>query len=259
LAAGSIKVEDDIVYAADDPNNSRPYFGTHEYDSISQIDYADGAFSVRFKDDTIDMANHPVIQVSWYGAVAYCNWISTQEGRPVCYDPNTWECDFTAGGYRLPTEAEWEYAARGGLEGNRYPWGDTIDGAMANYYPSGDAFEAQGAVPWTTPVGYYDGGQIPAGIDMANGYGLYDMCGNVIEWCYDWFSDTYYQQCDDLGIVTNPTGPDAGSDRMLRGGSWNIDISVSRLCQLDFHDDKSAHKPEERSGSYGFRICLSAP
>ena len=256
LLSGLIKVNNDLVYAADDIDNSHPFCGTHQSDSISQIDYSNGHFSVRLKDGTVDMADHPVIQVNWYGAVAYCNWKSMQEGRSPCYDPNTWECDFNAGGYRLATEAEWEYAARGGLEGKRYPWGNTIDGSMANYYPSGDAFEAQGAVPWTTPVGYYDGSQIPAGVNMANGYGLYDMAGNVFEWCHDWYDDTYYQECDDLGTVINPTGPENGTLRVLRGGSWNIE-AATKICQLDYRD--SSHDPLDRSGSYGFRICIPAP
>lgn len=255
IASGDIKVDGYVVYAFDDDENSHSYFRTHQYESYSnsQIDYIDGVFSVRIKDGVTDMSNHPVVQVNWFGAAAYCNWKSTQEGRVSCYDLSTWQCDFTADGYRLATEAEWEYAARGGLTGKRYPWGDTIDGSMANYQDSGDPFET-GDYSWTTPVGYYDGNQTPAGVDMANGYGLYDMAGNIYEWCYDWYDKNYYQACNDLGTVANPTGPVDGVSRILRGGSWNFNTKVCRIANRD-----SQHAPGNFSGSYGFRICIAAP
>ena len=134
-----------------------------------------------------------MVEVSWYGSAAYGNWRSTQDGRDPSYNLSTWECNFDANGYRLPTEAEWEYAARGGEHDPyyRYPWGDTIDGSMANYRESGDPYET-GPYPWTTPVGHYDGNQTPPGVDMGNGYGLYDVAGNVYERCNDWYSSTYY-------------------------------------------------------------------
>ncbi len=162
------------------------------------------------------MAHHPVNNVSWYGAVAFANWRSAQDGLTPCYDLSTWSCDFAAAGYRLPTEAEWEYAARGGLQPTyyQYPWGNTIDGSQANYYNSGDPFE--GSIPHTTPVGYYDGSQTPSGVDMANGFGLYDMSGNVGELCSDWYSSSYYG----VSPSSNPHGPSSGSSRVFRGGGW---------------------------------------
>ena len=102
--------------------------------------------------------DHPMIGVRWHGAAAYANWLSELAGYEPCYDLATWECDFTNSGYRLPTEAEWEYAARGGEYYNIFPWGndENEDGTLANWPSSGDPYET-GDYPWTTPVGFYNG------------------------------------------------------------------------------------------------------
>lgn len=249
VSSGLIKVDGGIVYGADDSAGDYPYCDTYSYSSFSQIDYSDGSFSVMFKDSE-DMSSHPVIQVSWYGAAAYCNWKSARLGYQSCYDISTWQCDFNKGGFRLATEAEWEYAARGGQHSPyyRYPWGDSIDGSMANYWFSGDPYET-GLFPWTTPVGYYDGSQSPSGIDMANGYGLYDVAGGVFEWCFDWYDSDYY----DISPYSNPSGPSAGTDRTFRGNAWTGDDTSSKVALRWYY------YPDSRLNGVGFRVCINGP
>jgi formylglycine-generating enzyme required for sulfatase activity len=246
-SAQQIKVVGDVVYASRDSSNSYPYCNMHSYDSDSQIDYTASGFSVRTKDGN-NMSGHPTVQVSWYGAVAYCNWRSSQKGYESCYNLSTWECDFSRSGYRLATEAEWEYAARGGeyTPYYRYPWGNSIDGSKANYLISGDPYET-GDEPYTTPVGYYNSYQIPTGTDMANGYGLYDMAGNVWEWCNDWKDSNYYN----VSPYDNPKGPGSGTDRIVRGGGWS---SYDSNCTVS---GRSCGSPQGTDGSIGFRVCRS--
>lgn len=191
-------------------------------------------------------AQHPIKRVTWYNVIAWCNARSEKEGlTPVYYydagqtkifrDGSSWNpaisnacVKWTANGYRLPTEAEWEKAARGGLMGKRYPWGDALDGSMANYGGSGDPFE--NTAPMTTPCAYYSGGQVPSGVDMANGYGLYDMAGNVKEWCWDRYGSAYYGTPDSLDA---PRGPDSGSIRVVRGGGWQDGPGALRCAKRD--------------------------
>jgi formylglycine-generating enzyme required for sulfatase activity len=161
------------------------------------------------------MSDHPVVRVSWYGAKAFCDYY----------------------GYRLPTEAEWEYAARGGYHDPyyQYPWGsNNTDCSKANYNHCNPL--TLSTSPLTSPVAYY-GSQ--------GAYGLCDMSGNVWEWCQDWFSSTYYKSSP----ASEPTGPTAGTHRVLRGGSWNGD---SNNCRVDY---RYWYYPYTRSYYYGFRVC----
>ena len=224
--------------------SSAVYCDTTTSSSLSQVTWEGGKFGV-----IAGKENHPMVRVSWYGAVVYANWRSTWEGRQPCYDLSTWECNFDANGYRLPTEAEWEYAARGGEHDPhyRYPWGNSIDGSNANYWDSGDPYET-GAYPWTAPVGYYDGRQTPPGTGMANGHGLYDMAGNVWEWCNDWYAAEYYLTAP----RDNAYGADHGPRRVRRGGSWYERERVLR-CAC-----RSGINPGHRVLSGGFRLAMNS-
>lgn len=206
---GLIEVTDGVVYKAGD---TALYCHTYSAEGYSRIHWDGNTFAI-----TTGKEDHPMAAVSWFGAAAYANWRSVQHGRQPCYDLSTWECNFEANGYRLPTEAEWEYAARGGEHDPYYPypWGVAVGGSMANCRETGDPYEFED-YPQTTPVGYYDGAQAPPGVDMANGYGLYDVSGNVWEWCNDWYDPEYYSSSP----YDNPRGPASGEYRIFRGGSW---------------------------------------
>ena len=201
-------------------------------------------------------ANHPVQTVDWYDCVKWSNARSQQAGlTPVYYTDAGFTQVYTNGevtpymnlsaaGYRLPTEAEWEKAARGGLSGQRFPWGNVITENLANYDGSTNSYSydlgpngynaafADGVAPYTSPVGYF----------AANGFGLYDMAGNVFEWCWDWYGTLYGQPTN-----TNPTGPAAGSYRVLRGGDW-VDVAVSSRCA-----DRNYYSPDVNDDLIGFR------
>jgi formylglycine-generating enzyme required for sulfatase activity len=163
--------------------------------------------------------NRPVENVSWNNAVTFCNALSEAEGLEPCYDLSTWECDFSKNGYRLPTEAEWEYACRAGTTTN-YNTGDSeSDLDRAGWYKSNSGNTTHAV-----------GGQ------EANSYDLYDMHGNVSEWCNDRYG-VYSSESQ-----TNPTGPEDGSDRVIRGGSWYSEaINCRSAFRYHYSTDFSNH------------------
>ena len=211
-------------------------------------------------------ANQPVQTVSWYDCVKWSNARSQQAGlTPVYYtDAGLTRIykaanvlspyvNWAANGYRLPTEAEWEKAARGGLSGQRFPWGpeNTLSESQANYYSEPDNYTydfgpggyntnglAEGS-PYTSPVGSF----------APNGYGLYDMAGNLLEWCWDWYAPPPYPAGSAYLGGTDPLGPASSpyNTRVLRGGDWLGDAySVRCACRADSLLDIN---PEE----FGFR------
>jgi sulfatase modifying factor 1 len=153
----------------------------------------------------------PVVAVSWFEAARYCGWLSAERRAH----------------YRLPTEAEWERAARGGVEGKLFPWGDALPESLPDYERR------------------WKNGPETVGASDPNGFGLRDMCANVHEWCSDWFGADYYGSSPER----NPGGPETGERRASRGGSWRHHIKVTRCAA------RSSIPPQFKYADYGFRIA----
>lgn len=185
----------------------------------------------RFKGDT-----RPVEQISWYDAVKCCNLRSLREGLKPCYDEQTLKCNFEADGYRLPTEAEWEYACRAGASG-KLSFGNSPQD-LAKF-----GWSKENADRTTHPVGS----------KAASPWGLYDMHGNVAEWCNDFYGETAYQKAD----AANPQGPAIGEECVLRGGSWSKSADA---CRSSARASETPRFADACFGSdnYGFR-CVRRP
>ncbi|MFZ1143151.1 MAG: SUMF1/EgtB/PvdO family nonheme iron enzyme [Candidatus Sulfotelmatobacter sp.] len=166
-----------------------------------------------WSDPNFNHPQQPVTGVSWFEAARYCEWLGSQ----------------TARAYRLPTESEWELAARGGLEQKHYPWGDAPPQSLPDY-----------AARWQT-------GPEPVARYAPNGFGLYDICDNVHEWCSDWYDSNYYA----VSPERNPRGPEPTKRKSSRGGSWRHHIKVAR-CSA-----RSSIPPDFQYADYGFRVACN--
>jgi formylglycine-generating enzyme len=166
-----------------------------------------------WNDSNFNHPKMPVVALSWHEAAAYCEWLNVATGKH----------------YRLPSEAEWERAARGGVERSLYPWGDIPPEQLPDY-----------ADRWKS-------GPEPVGLYPPNAYGLYNLGENVHEWCADWYDPNHYASSPER----NPCGPGTGTRRASRGGSWRHHVKVSRTAA------RSSIPPEFKYTDYGFRIARS--
>lgn len=192
IAATQVTVEQYALFLEASGRGSPPYWGAPDFCHPQQ----------------------PVVAVSWFDAVAYCEWLSAMTGSH----------------YRLPTEAEWERAARGGIEGMDFPWGNDPPMSRAGYHDR-----------WKT-------GPEPVAQSEPNAYGLFEMCENVHEWCSDWFAAGYYAISRDR----DPRGPETSNRKASRGGSWRHHVKISR-CSA-----RSSIPPEFQYADYGFRVVCDS-
>ncbi len=176
---------------------------------------------------------NPVMNVSWESAVMYCNWLTKMDGLDKCYTISRDSlativiCNFDANGYRLPTEAEWEFAAKGGTQTKGYAYSGSNNPDEVVWYAGNSGGRPQ-----------------PVGTKKPNELGIYDMSGNIREWCWDLYDKEYYKKSPD----ENPTGPEKGVRRVYRGGGWSFRINYMRLTA------RETMGPNKSYGNVGFRV-----
>ena len=206
---------------AEKANSSRIWDGA-KWEDKEGVNWRHG---VSGNERALDEYNHPVLHVSWNDAVAYCDWLSRKSGKTL----------------RLPTEAEWEYACRAGTT-TPFNTGENLTTGQANY---------DGNYPYNNnQKGVYRENTVPVESFAPNAWGLYNMHGNVFEWCGDCYGDKYYEECKAKGTVENPAGPETGSHRVLRGGSWGSDARNCRSANRNFDT------PGSRYADVGFRLAF---
>ena len=204
--------------------------GTRREKKISEIAVEKCGFYLPDHARYDHLLNLPVEKVSWYDAVKFCNKKSERDGLTPCYSGSgsNVSCNFSANGYRLLTEAEWEYAARGGPESRGYKYSGSSNPDEVAWYRDNLGIKTH-----------------QVGIKKANELGLYDMSGNVYEWCWDMYDDGYYRNSP----TSNPKGPSSGKYRVLRGGSWSDDTRYMRCA------DRVRCDPDLRFNDDGFRYA----
>jgi sulfatase modifying factor 1 len=207
------------------PNDFPPTRGVASTPWWRQVMEADWRHPEGEHSDIADRQGHPVVHVSWNDAQAYCTWSGT----------------------RLPSEAEWEVAARGGMEGQPFPWGDELEPAGEHRM---NVFQGDFPGGNSGADGFF--GTAPVDAFSSNGYGLYNTTGNVWEWCADWLGITYYS----VSPVESPTGPPAGSSRVQRGGSYLCHASYCRRYRVSA---RFGSDPESSTGNAGFRVAGDQP
>lgn len=249
--------------------------GRHKLLAITQADcniqYADGVFSAKTRvglpgSTNYSTGDHPVTNVTWFGAVAFCNWLSEWQGLTAVYEMSVGDWPLTtsvltAGGYRLPTEAEWERAAA--WNGTyHFVYGFTSDSLSGNNSCNYQVLAAPATyvnplglttAPYTCPVFWFNGTNVSPNGGVAtqlskSPVGAYGMSGNAVEWCHDWYNATYYSG----GAMTCPTGPASGTSRAYRGGQWNVEGRWSRTAARD------GSSPSGTNNTFGFRLARTA-
>ena len=244
VEAGSFQMGSTDGYAHEQPVHtvliSKPFYIAKYEVTFEEYDcFCDDTHRSMPDDRGWGRGNQPVIHVDWNDAVAYCNWLSEKEGLSPCYSGKgkLVECDFLAMGYRLPTEAEWEYAARGGQKSQGFIYAGSNNPDEVAWYADNSNEQLH-----------------PVGEKKTNELGLYDMCGNIFEWCWDWYDQDYYA----ASPSSDPLGPPPPQDpkpwefiRVRRSGSWREDAEYIRVSARSFDGI-------DYPGDNGFRLVRTA-